>query len=249
MNNLICHIDMSKTKKTLKEEINSVWGKYNAYHIFNVPKCDYTSLYENVVESLGKIRVCHSSNDKTTNFSKSRDIKPNPDLYHYFASNTRQPLHTDYAYYESNESPEWLLLFCIKPSEFGGKTHLLSTYTLNKILDKYNPSLKEDIKIDVIWQYNGVDGDKIHKKPLYDGEKINWNYWQIKENLNDEKTIKVRDKFFGFLENVIVNGSIYDFSKVWGEGDCIIFNDKLNLHGRDAFLGDRWLKDYAFYNS
>ena len=47
-------------------------------------------MYENIAESLiGKIRLCHPVNDKSTKFSKSRDIKPNPRLYHYTA-NTRQ---------------------------------------------------------------------------------------------------------------------------------------------------------------
>ena len=61
--------------------------------------------------------------------------------------------------------------------------------------------------------------------------------------------MKVRDEFFNFLENRIVGGGIYDFSKQWKKGDCLIFNDRLNLHGRDAFLGnERWLKDHAFYS-
>ena len=61
--------------------------------------------------------------------------------------------------------------------------------------------------------------------------------------------MKIREEFFKFLENVIVDGCIYYFSKKWDVGDCIIFNDRIMLHGRDAFLGnERWLKDHAFYN-
>jgi alpha-ketoglutarate-dependent taurine dioxygenase len=249
MNESIYHIDMSQSFGTVHQELEEVWGKYSTYHIFNVPETDYVSLYENLTESLGEIRMCHSANDKKLSFSKSRDIKHNPNLNHYFASSTRQPLHTDYAYYETQESPEWLLLYCLKPSEFGGKTNLLSTKTLSQILNKYNPSLLDKIKVTVNWKYNGVDGDKLHQKQIFDGKNINWNYWQIKEEYNSDEVIKIRDEFFNFLENVIVGGGIYDFSKKWETGDCIIFNDRLNLHGRDAFLGnDRWLKDHAFFN-
>tara|TARA_R110002049_G_scaffold219727_1_gene391395 strand:- start:298 stop:1032 length:735 start_codon:yes stop_codon:yes gene_type:complete len=241
---------MSLGNLPLQDRINEVWGKYMAYHIFNVPPTDYVKLYEKSAEKLGKIRLCHSVNDKTTQFSKSRDIKPDPKLYHYFASTTRQPLHTDYAYYKQSESPEWLMLYCMDTSEYGGKTHLLSTKTLNKILKKYNPDLLKKIKIDVKWEYKGNDGDKIHIKPLYDGKYINWNYWQIKEKHNSKQIINVRNEFFNFLEDVIVDGNIYDFSKTWNIGDCIIFNDRCMLHGRDAFLGKkRWLKDHAFFEN
>ena len=249
LSNILCHIDMSKTDLSLEEKINEVWGNYTAYHIYNVEECDYVFLYEKIVENLGDIRICHSVNDKTTNFSKSRDIKPDPKLYHYFASTTRQPLHTDYAYYESSESPDWLMLYCLNPSEYGGKTHILSLKTIVEILEKYNPELLSKLNVDVTWKYNGNDGDKIHNKPIYDGKTINWNYWQIKDELNNDIVMNVRQEFFDFLENYIVGGGIYDFSKKWKRGDCIIFNDKVNLHGRDAFLGDdRWLKDHAFYN-
>lgn len=247
----LCHIDMSNTKKSIYDKIKEVWGEYGAYHIYNVPEDDYISLYENLAESLGEIRLCHTVNDKTrkSKFSKSRDIKPNPELYHYYTSTTRQPLHTDYAYYREDEAPEWLMLYCLETSEYGGKTHLLSTKTLNTILEKYNPELLEKIKVGINWEYLGDDGDKIHVKPLYDGTKINWNYWQIKEELNDPSVMEIRQEFFEFLEGYIVGGGIYDFSKKWKKGDCIIFNDKINLHGRDAFFGNnRWLKDHAFFN-
>lgn len=252
---ILCHIDMSKcvdgVYDYLWDKINDVWGEYIVYHIHNVPETDYIKLYENLAENLGEIRLCHTVNDKTrkSKFSKSRDIKPNPKLYHYYTSTTRQPLHTDYAYYRQDEAPEWLMLYCLETSEYGGKTHLLSTQTLNTILEKYSPKLLEKIKTDVKWEYLGDDGDKVHSKPLYDGFNINWNYWQIKKEYNDENVMNIREEFFNFLEKVIVDGSIYDFSKIWKKGDCIIFNDRNVLHGRDAFLGNnRWLKDHAFFN-
>tara|TARA_Y100000361_G_C11072392_1_gene296406 strand:+ start:172 stop:585 length:414 start_codon:yes stop_codon:yes gene_type:complete len=135
----------------------------------------------------------------------------------------------------------------MKPSPLGGNTHILSTKTLNDILKKYNPELLDKINIDVNWQYVGIDGDTQCTKTLFDGKVINWNYWQIKEELNTQEVMDVRQEFFDFLENFIVAGNIYDFSKKWETGDCIIFNDKSVLHGRDAFLGERWLKDHAIF--
>jgi alpha-ketoglutarate-dependent taurine dioxygenase len=246
---IVCRIDMSQTSKKIEDKLDKVWGKYAAYHIYNVEDNNYESLYENLAEHIGKIREIHASNDKSVKFSKSRDIKPDESAgYHYFSSNTRQPLHSDYAYYEEDKAPDWLLLYCLKPSHLGGKTHILSTKTLNNILEKYNPKLLDKIKVDVNWQYEGIDGDEQCTKPLFDGKFINWNYWQIREELNDKKVMDIRQEFFDFLENFIVAGNIYDYSIDWAAGDCIIFNDRLVLHARDAFLGHRWLKDHAIYD-
>tara|TARA_R110000822_G_scaffold30315_4_gene88391 strand:- start:9619 stop:10368 length:750 start_codon:yes stop_codon:yes gene_type:complete len=246
MNKIICHIDMSKSKLDLKSRIDKVWGKYVAYHIHNVPQQDYKVLYDKLSEYLGYVDERISVNG-SPEVSKSRDIKYNPELYHYFASNTRQPLHTDYAYYEELNTPDWLMLYCMDVSEFGGMTHLLSVKTLKNILKKYNPDLLKKIEIDINWKYTGKGKDIIHTRSLFDGEKINWNYWQIKEELNTPEVMNIRQEFFDFMENIIEAGSIYDFSKKWKKGDCIIFNDHHCLHGRDAFLGNnRWLKDLAF---
>lgn len=248
MNDKICHIDMgSSNKDSIFEKMKSVWGQYSIYHIFNMPKHDYIDTYECLAETLGVIRTCHPVNDKSTKFSKSRDIKYNSKIPHFFASNTRQPLHTDYAYYEKSEAPNWLMLYCIKPSEYGGITDILSLDTLKKVMKIYNPKLLKDIESDVVWKYNGVDGDKIHTKPILDNECISWNYWQIKKELNNSSIMQISEEFFRFLEDIIVQGRIFDFSKKWKCGDCIIFKDTANLHGRSSFLGDRWLKDHAFY--
>lgn len=249
MKNFIFNVDMKGLDPTtLCDQVVENWGTYNAYHIFNLEKCDYKTVFENLVSSLGRIRLCHPINNKETKFSNSRDIRYTPNVPHYFASNNRQPLHNDYAYYQSSEAPEWLMLYCLEPSEFGGKTNLLSVETMKTILQKYNPNLLEKLKINVVWKYNGKDGDKIHEKPIFDGQRINWNYWQIKEDLNSDEVMSIREDFFDFLEHIISEGNMYDFSKSWKTGDCIIFHDQAYLHGRDAFLGNRWLKDHAFFN-
>ena len=248
MNNFIFQIDGSKGLNAIRDELKSSWGDYLMYHVYDVAETDYVSFYEDLSGHLGIIEECRPVNDKSKIFSKSRDIRPNPDLYHFYAANTRQPLHSDYAYFPVNNSPDWVLMYCLKPSEFGGTTRFLSAFTLRQIMEKYNPELLEKLSIEVTWSYVGANGDELHKKSILKEDRINWNYWQIKPELNDEKVINIRNDFFEFLENVVTDGSIYDFSKVWKRGDVIIWNDKKMLHGRDAFLGDRWLKDHALFN-
>ena len=53
--NNICHINMANSNKTIQQEIQQVWGKYIAYHIYNVVDLDYETQYENIAETLGKI--------------------------------------------------------------------------------------------------------------------------------------------------------------------------------------------------
>jgi len=248
MKKFICDINMKNLSHfSLQNEVDKVWGSYDLYHIHDIEECNYKLVYEKLASTLGEIRTCHPVNNKQTKFSNSRDIKYVPGVPHYYASNSRQPLHNDYAYYESTEAPDWLMIYCIHPSEFGGRTNLISTRTLRKVMSKYSKELLNKLNIDVVWKYNGRDGDRIHKKPILKDYCINWNYWQIKEEINDKSIISIKEEFFNFLENKITAGNIYDFSKEWKKGDCIIFKDKNFLHSRDSFLGDRWLKDHAFY--
>lgn len=245
---LVFHLDADKKTDGIELKLKSVWGEYLAYNIYNLPEgIDYSEFYESLSESLGEVLECRPVNDESKEISKSRDIKPDPSLYHFYASNTRQPLHTDYAYYEESKAPEWLMLYCIQPSEFGGKTHILTVDSLKKIMTKYNPELLNRIEVEVNWRNVNLDEGGLHKKSLLNGDLINWNYWQIKPENNSNDIIDIAKEFHEFLENKIVSGEIYDFSKSWKKGDCIIFNDKRVLHGRSAFLGDRWIRSQAIY--
>jgi hypothetical protein len=126
-------------------------------------------------------------------------------------------------------------------------THVLTSETLTDIMKKFQPELLKKLSIEIAWKYTGIDGDKTHVKHILKDKRINWNYWQIKDDLNTEQAMKIRGEFFDFLEKVIVDGAIYDFSKQWNKGDCLLINDHYCLHSRDAFLGDRWLKDHVFF--
>jgi alpha-ketoglutarate-dependent taurine dioxygenase len=70
----------------------------------------------------------------------------------------------------------------------------------------------------------------------------------LKDNLNDEDTILLKNEFQKFLEEFITGGKISDIHKNWKRGDCVIFNDHLIMHERSSFHGNRHLKDLAFFN-
>ena len=184
--NTICHIDIAAIQSycndiSIYQIIDRVWGSFSSFHIFNNPYDDHIDFYKSLSQYLGDVKVCHPVNNKESKASDSRDIKYDPTINHFYAANTRQPLHTDYAYYPKNQAPDWLMLYCVYPSLYGGITSLLSTFTLKKILFMYDKKLyKKLCSLISIYSYEQLSGDLIHQKPVLSGQLINWNYWQIK---------------------------------------------------------------------
>ena len=62
----------------------------------------------------------------------------------------------------------------------------------------------------------------------------NWNYFRA------EKCNVVED-FHAFLENRIVQMGLLSNVSL-RKGDAVFFNDQQVLHGRNAFIGERWLR-------
>ena len=242
-------------EKFLVNILKKVWGYFTSYYIYNLPEDilklkndDIKNIYVNTIKKFGNIMACRPVNDPTKEISNSRDIKYIPDTNHFYSSNIHQPLHTDYAYYPKKNSPDYLALFCLEPSEYGGITSIITTKKLKNILQKYNPKLLQKLNTDFNYKIYMDNETIIHKNKLFDLDTnyMNWNYFQTKEEFNNEENINIRNDFFKFLNEFIVLGNMYDLNIKWNRGDCIIFNDYLNLHTRSAFLGTRWLADTGF---
>ena len=261
--NEICHIDISRILiengnvynfNFIISKIIEVWGYFLSYNIFNLPNDILASdelvieFYKTMMASLGELCTCHPVNDKTTKFSQSRDIKYIPKSNKFFSSNARQPLHNDYAYYPEEISPDWLLLMSLQQSEYGGITSYINTKKVNEIMEKYNKELLEKVKsCEIIYKYEDIEkGTIVHKKKLFSDDNVtNWNFFQIKDELNSIETMNIRSDFFDFLEKFITDGQVVTLKKEWSRGEAILINDHFNLHQRSSFLGSRWLKDYV----
>lgn len=243
-------------KEIILKNINKVWGYFSSYYIFNLDKkltnIEIEDIYNTLSSNLGKIINCRPVNNSSIKSSYTRDVKFIPNSSHFYSSNIMQPLHTDYAYFTYEKAPDFLTLFCYKKSEYGGITSLITTKKIKEIMKKYNPDLYSRV-IDLDFTYSSqVDEEgnfEIHKKKFFDENTnyINWNYFQIKEKYNDISKITLRNEIFKFFNEIISKGVMYDLSIKWERGDCILFNDHLNLHTRTAFLGERWLSGNAFF--
>jgi hypothetical protein len=271
--NEICHINVSKIFNyfdyriedldieeitiLLHDKLALVFNKFLIYNIFDLPSNlsdeKIINLYNSLTLKLGRVFRCHPVNDKQTTKSSSRQIKYDPFAasLHFFSSNSRQPLHNDYAYYEINNTPDWLTIFALKSAEYGGSTSIITNNKIKTILEKYDCALLEKINTQVNYLYTDIEVEDIkHKKKLFDSKTniSNWNYFQIKEELNSKEIIKIRDDFFSFLNSKITEAKITTLSKILKRGDCIIFNDHLVMHERASFCGERHLQDIAFYS-
>jgi hypothetical protein len=267
--NDICHINIEKLHHYLYNKFSNfnidnfilskvslVFGSFLIYHIYNLPQGisenSIIEIYKQLGNSIGIPISCLPVNDISVSKTFSRDIKYDPlakDL-HFYSSNSRQPWHNDYSHYPIEISPDWLMLFCLEPSEYGGITSLITNNKLKEILRKYEPELLEKIdKHNVNYLYIQKEPENIvHTKKLFDQKNniSNWNYFQIYKEYNDEYTMALREKYSIFLNKNITEGKISTLSKKWKKGDCIIFNDHFVMHERSSFYGARHLKDMHF---
>jgi len=236
----------AKGLDSIASEIEEHWETTSIFDVSGVVADDLPAFYEQLASRLGTIRAGYAANNKGTKFSNSVDIKPTEEANHFFCATTRQPYHTDMAYVPECEAGNGLMLFCMEPSQFGGKTRAITLETLREIMEVYDPGLLEDIQTEIFWKYETPNGKVVHAKPLLAENCINWNFWQVDREENTSETLSVCERFFDFLETRIANGNIFDYSKKWIAGDALIIRDDRTLHGRDAFLGDRWLKTFIF---
>lgn len=143
-------------------------------------------------------------------------------------SNTRQPLHTDGSY--ESKAPNTTYFFCMKESLYGGSTTFILLEELKKYIEIYDRELLNKIQnTEVIHS----KGDDFKSRPILSDNKLTWNYYRC----ND---VPIRNEFHNFLESYIVGGDLCQSVKL-KFGEALFFKDEELLHGRTAFLGERWL--------
>ena len=159
------------------------------------------------------------------------DIKYDPSYPAMFAhANVRQPLHTDGSY--EADAPNISFLYCVKKALVGGATTFLPVPMLKQCLEYENPDLLNKMFLIPITHSKG--NDKKTKTILDQQDRINWNYFRAEKN-------GLTEQLHHYLETRIMQmGLCYDVHL--NEGDALFFQDDRVLHGRNAFIGPRWLR-------
>jgi len=154
-------------------------------------------------------------------------------------SNRRQSLHTDNAYV--SKTFDLSLMYCKKASDYGGKTVFIEPKTLLEILQIEDPELLKQLRETKVKYEKSTQQRSKEIIREIDGELVlNWNNFRISPN-NPKEVLQMCKQFHNFLENRIVEGQIYDLVHTWEKNQGVYWHDHLLLHGRSAYVGQRWL--------
>jgi len=221
--------------------------------------CNYDEIikyYTRLNDLLGEVKMVDKNkyNEKNQNeywvdirysFSDSVD-NYDAKIIPPWKTNEQLMLHTDNTLSNNNNFANITELICLKPSIYSGETVIISN---NKIIDlvKY---------LDVIYNtklYDNLLNTKIHHKLIekniciksnrnnYDKYTFNFNKKQIlSSDLNTKENLHIAIEFSKLLEN-IMQSSLSNEIRL-EEGDALLFNDTLVMHGRNYVFGERFYK-------
>jgi hypothetical protein len=150
----------------------------------------------------------------------------------YAYSNTRQPLHTDNAWFADPAEINFFLME--KQASSGGEQMLYRLSRLIEDLSNEQPALFGDLCQATVTIRKG-DGRYFNRTSIIvlDGSpKIYWNYYRTEKPTSEIQAMC--DAFFRYLEGKELTPSVERLRSE--SGDCFCFNDLKMLHGRTAFL-------------
>lgn len=149
-------------------------------------------------------------------------------------SNTRQPLHTDGSY--EAKAPDVTFFSCFESPKFGGQTIFVEYLQLLEYIRAYSTDLLDKLQNEIVTHGKGDDSKT---KPIIHENKLTWNYYRC-------QPCSIRDEFHAFLEKYVIGGNLYQGVSLL-PGEALFFKDEELLHGRNSFIGNRWLIKGGIY--
>lgn len=174
----------------------------------------------------------HYFSNEKLEFSDWWEISYQPDKATSYAhSNTRQPFHTDNAWFSD---PAELNFFIMEKQSVSGGENLI--YRLSRLINDLSseePGLLRDLSSIEVTIKKG-DGTYFNKTPIINlsgDPQIFWNYYRTEKS--DPEISKMCEAFFNYLEKKEASSSV-EFKRS-ETGDCFCFNDLKMLHSRRPF--------------
>lgn len=149
----------------------------------------------------------------------------------YAYSNTRQPLHTDNAWFADPAEINFFIMQ--KQAKSGGEQTIYPLLRLIEDLSAEDPTLFSDLTNTVVIIKKG-DNDYFNRTPIIvkgKDPRVFWNYYRTEKPTREIQSMC--DAFFRYLEKKESTSSVERLR--CETGDCFCFNDLKMVHGRTAF--------------
>lgn len=211
--------------------IKGLFKEFAVIHVTGEPFESQEPYWLSQASQIGSLVIMDE--DKTTGNKTGNfwiDIRYDPEYPNLFVhANTRQPLHTDGSY--ESQAPNISFFYCIEAADLGGATTFVPIATVQKALAAEYPELLARLESEPVLFSKGNDSKCV---PIFCEGRCNWNYFRTDKS-------ELPQRFHNYLEDRIINmGVVYPVSL--RPGEAVFFRDELVLHGRNAFLGNRWLR-------
>ncbi len=160
----------------------------------------------------------------------------------YAYSSTRQPLHTDNAWFADPADLNFFVMH--KQAKTGGEQTIYPLSRLMDDLQSTSPELLRDLTSIPVTIKKG-DGAEEHITTIIrpgDSPSIFWNYYRTQKTTAEIE--KMCQAFFDFLAEQEKNSAVLTLPSE--TGDCFVFNDAKLLHGRNAFSASKALDRVLF---
>lgn len=216
------------------------------------PKAEWENYYKQLAAGVGHLITNDEntvSGELTSNSWTPIEYIPEDKNSSYKHSNTYQPLHTDYGYF--NVEVDISFFFCQEQAEWGGATFVISAERLVDLLKKHRPNLLEQLTTKTVRSGRGKaefsNNEDFILQLKNDGWHVNWNYYRVCEN-NSASVKEMVQEFADFLHQYVVLAGMVEPIKL-KPGEGLFFHDRKVLHGRYGFLGNRKLNKGALITS
>jgi alpha-ketoglutarate-dependent taurine dioxygenase len=227
----------------IANELKDALKSYKVVHVKSVPEeLNLESLYEDLARSVGTF-LFKNENPATAELDSDGwlDMRYDKQLASsnpYRHGNGRMPLHMDGVYTDVHF--DIIFLFSTASPKWGGATTFVDGNKVIEFLEDYDLGLLRKLQsTSVLFS----KGNKHKSSPIIFEQNgmpaFNWNLPRLASE-NSSEIKEMCSQFNEFCENRLVDGGLMTNCKL-ERGDAVFFHNRLVLHGRTSFWGDRCL--------
>lgn len=240
------HIDYAPGP-ALQEALRDALAQHKLVHLRRVPDdVDLGKLYYELGSALGdflfKDEDPNTANLESIGWLEMSYNADKAETHTYRHGNGQMHLHIDGSY--SDENFDVIFLFCARRADFGGASTFIDGQDVVRYLKIVDSALLDQLlSTEVLFE----KGNKSKVSPIISYENglpvFNWNVSRVAKS-NPSPVLDMVDRFQTFCHQRLVSGGVLTYC-LMEKGEGVFFHDRLLLHGRNSFWGNRCLKKGA----